>query len=365
MKVLNIYLTQIYNHMVEQGFFEPQNPLHGENYKYFIKFSGDLGYPEFGIVEGIRTGDFSHLPNSDLIDFDDLNPNVLLDLPTSVKNFVKKEIPDLHHQIQVTLSQKALTNNDTRVFINRLTDYIRFLNEAKKRPIQRDYDFLNYVISFASKPSVFNAFMSQVEKDSELKLTQWQILLEELIVFSEDFEFCKKFAAQIILGTTKYEYSEQLQSAVRGTSWKGFLPVKFIKNILSDSSFVEIGASLTYFSVKENDLLNVLAFQKFKDLMPRIRVIFPEIESVCFSSDQFYQRKLMTIVYGGFTDMRKKTFSSLLSYIINKSNSEFSADKINDSFFNSIDSFLSINEMFEKNGTAFDGKDSNNDFGKL
>lgn len=346
--------------MLEEDYFNVNNSLSEDNYKVFLRFAGDLGYPEFGISEGIRTCDFSHLPNSDLIDFDDLNPNILMDLPSAVKNFIRKEIPDLYHQIMITLSQKDLSK-DTRVFVNRFTDYLRYLNTGKRNPIQRDYNFLNYVVAFASKPSVFECLLNQIAKDNEVKLLQWQILLEELIDFSSDFDACKKFAAQIITETTSYKYSEQLQSSIRVNDWTGYLPVKLVKNILDENqSFIEIGGNLTYFSVKKSDLPNIEAYDKFKSLMPRIKVVFPEIESVFFDEDGFYERKILVISYNSITDIRKKAFNSLISYILNKNNVDLNADRINDFFFSSVESFLTINDVFEKNSSNPDGLDSTN-----
>lgn len=345
------------------GYFKPVKNGKGleedDGRKKFIQFAEDLGYPEFGLFEGMILGDFSYLPNSDLIDFNDLNPSILKNLPNDVANFIKKEIPDLYHQIYLTLALKDYSNKNLSFFLNSFTNYVNFLRQDKKRkPIQRDYDFLSYVIDLVSRPTYFSFLLDKIAEDEEKLVFQWKNLLTELVLLSSDFDKCKKFTSQIIISTTRYSYTDFLQSAILTQNWKGYLPDKVLKSIDNkSSSFIEIGSHCTFFSVKSDDLKNVEVLDKIKLLAPKLRVIFPEIYSLQIDEETFFQRKVLIVNYSAFVDIKKKSFNTFFSSIINPLNDVVQVDKFNDLVLNTLESVISISDVFEK-GSATENEDN-------
>ena len=364
MKVLNIYLTKIYSYMDSSGYFnlKRKNGFDSDGHKKFIQFAGDLGYPEFGLLEGMRLGDFSYLPNSDLINFNDLNPSILKNLPEDVAVFIKKEIPDLYHQIYLTLALKDYTNKNLSFFLNSFTNYVNFLRHDKKRkPIQRDYDFLNYVIDLVSRPTYFSYLLDKIAEDEDKLIFQWKTLLTELVLLSSGFDKCKKFTAQIITSTTKYNYSDLLRSTILSQNWKGYLSDKLLKSIDNkSSSFIEIGSNCTFFSVKTDDLNNVAVLDKITLLIPRLRVIFPEIYYFNIDEDTFFQRRVLILNYASLIDMKKKAFNTFFSSIINPLNDIVSVDKFNENILNSLYSVIAISEVLDK-GNVVENEDEDID----
>ena len=241
--------------MEEQGYFR-EDSHDAESVRSFVSFAELLGYPEFGLSEGMKNRDFSYLPNTDFINYSDLKEEIFVIIPLDVLQFIRKELPDFYHQVSISLAMKSFAKDSHDDILNELNKYFNFFKN-KRNPKQGEYEFINYVIDFLSEPSKFKILVNSIcdNKDGQM----WEIFLHSLLSFNDGSDKIKKFSSHLIVATSALEYQDFLVKKIFETNWDKMLSPKFLKNINPKSdSFIEVSSNSVYFSVKGTDLNHLI-----------------------------------------------------------------------------------------------------------